>query len=87
MMTEQDDVFDRYFVNLIRKLVAVLALAALLWTAFFPLSTSLVWAVVVPFLLFFGLVSAPTFEPRREEVAIPAQRQFSPIALRAPPRH
>ena len=70
-----------------RKLFAVLALAALLWTALFPLSTGLVWAVAVPLLLFFGLASAPTLVRRREEVVVSALLRFCPIALRAPPRH
>ena len=73
--------------SLIRKLVAILALVALLWAAFFPLSTGLVWAVVVPFLFFFGLVAAPTIERQGEAVVVPALLRLSPIALRAPPRH
>lgn len=71
--------------NLIRRLVVILSLAAFVLAALSPASPGFVWAVIVPILLFAGFVAVAAFDRNREESAVPALPCLSVIASRAPP--
>jgi hypothetical protein len=69
-----------------RKFVAFVSLAAVLLAALTPASSiTLFWAIVLPFLLFFGLLPAVLAECRPEEYAAPDFLCFPDISSRAPP--
>jgi hypothetical protein len=72
--------------TLFRKLVAVVSLAAVVLAALSPASSiTLFWALVIPFLLFFGLPAVAPAECRRESRATPDFLRFQDIPSRAPP--
>ena len=68
-----------------RKLIAVLCLVAVLWAAITPASSSLLWAVVIPILLFFSALVVVTLDRRPEQREIPTFSFLTVISSRAPP--
>jgi uncharacterized membrane protein len=70
----------------LRKFLAFLCLAAFVLAALTPVSAGLFWAILVPFLIFFGAAIVIWAEPQPEENRIPPLGSFSAIASRAPPR-
>jgi hypothetical protein len=72
--------------TLFRKLVAFLSLAAVFVAALTPASSTLFWAaIVVPLLLFFGIVAVASAERQAEDSAAADFLCFRDIPSRAPP--
>jgi hypothetical protein len=68
-----------------RKLIAFLCLAAVLWAAFTPASVSLLWALLVPFFSLAWVLAVSLPERRPEHIALPQFSDISTIVSRAPP--
>jgi hypothetical protein len=69
----------------LRKLIAFLVVLFVLWTALTPASGVQLWAILVPFLLFAGiLVSAPVAH-RPEKLTLPSFDCLVTLTSRAPP--
>lgn len=72
--------------TLSRKLIALVSLTAILLAALVPASSAtMIWAIVVPFLLFFALLAVAPAERRPDESMAPDFLCFRDIASRAPP--
>ena len=71
--------------SLIRKLVALLCLAALLCVALSSGSPGTLYAVLVPFLLLLGIVTAAARVAPLAQIALPQAAFSSTVPSRAPP--
>jgi len=68
----------------LRRIVAFVCLAAVVLAAIAPSAPGLLWALVVPLLL-FALLEAVPAECEVESVVIPTSRFVSLLSSRAPP--
>jgi len=68
-----------------RKLIAFISLATVLLVTLTPASATLFWAIVVPLLLFTGLLVATPAACRHEQSALPNLLCVRDISSRAPP--
>ena len=71
--------------NLLRKLVALVAVLAVLYAALAPASPGLLLAIVVPVLLLIGLLTVAPADGRSESPSLPVSKFFGVLASRAPP--
>jgi hypothetical protein len=71
--------------SFLRKLIAVLCAIAVLWVALTPASSAQLWVILLPFLLFVGILAITTLERRPEESAPPQLGCVAVLSSRAPP--
>jgi len=68
-----------------RKLIAFFCLVAVLWAALAPVSTGLLWAIVVPLLFLIEILAVVWAERHTAEKEIPLFFCLVVVAPRAPP--
>jgi hypothetical protein len=69
----------------VRKLVALLCFVAVLLAAASPVASGQIWALVVPFLLWLGVLALAMACRERESVQVPTFPLLSFATPRAPP--
>jgi hypothetical protein len=69
----------------LRKLIVFICIAAIVCVAFGPVSSGLLWAALVPLLLFVEAVVITLIKRPTDEGGIPAFPCLAVLASRAPP--